>query len=78
MILLVILEIIVLTVTGVLLTVSVKENIKRRKAILENSILLQADINNDMDEFGFNNQGNSLNDVTIFEVSYDAIGYLED
>lgn len=78
MLFLIISESIILSILGLYLFLTVSENAKKYKLMTKDSIILQSDVCKNMEDFGFVDNGISLDNKMIFSVPYSAMGYTED
>ena len=78
MLFLIISESIILSVLGLYLFLTVSENAKKHKLMPKDSIILQSDVCKNIEDFGFVDNGISLDNKRIFSVPYSAMGYTED
>lgn len=78
MLFLIISESIILSVLGLYLFLTVRENAKKHKLVPKDSIILQSDVCKNIKDFGLVDTGISLDNKSIFSVSYSAMGYTED
>ena len=78
MLFLIISEVIILLVLGLYLFSTVRENAKKYKLVPKDSIILQSDVCKNIEDFGFVDNGISLDKKRIFSVPYSAMGYTED
>ena len=78
MLFLIISESIILSILGLYLFLTVRENAKKHKIVPKDSIILQSDVCKNMEDFGFVDNGISLDNKRIFSVPYSAMGYTED
>ena len=78
MLFLIISESIIWSILGLYLFLTVRENVKKHKLVPKDSIILQSDVCKNIEDFGFVDNGISLDNERIFSVPYSAIGYTED
>ena len=78
MLFLIISESIILLVLGLYLFLTVKEIFNKHKLVPKDSIILQSDVTKNIEDFGFVDNGISLDNKSIFSVPYSAMGYKED
>ena len=78
MLFLIIAESIILSILGLYLFLTLSENAKKYKLIPKDSIILQSDVRKNMEDFGFVDNGVSLDNKSVFSVPYSVIGYTED
>lgn len=78
MLFLIISESIILSILGLYLFLTIKENALKHKLVPKDSIMLQSHVCKNMEDFGFVDNGVSLDNKRIFSIPYSAMGYTED